>query len=198
MKRMGLCFLMFLLSVLVVSLSCSRTPKAKDKSVSLKTKIAHGKYLVTLGGCNDCHSPKVMTPRGPEPDSSRLLSGHPAKEKIPPADPKMISSGNWILAGKDFTSYVGPWGISYASNLTPDSATGLARWNVRTFIKTIRSGKKMGVGRPLLPPMPWQALSKLSNQDLTDIFLYLKSLKPVSNSVPDPIPPNQVSSALKQ
>ena len=43
-----------------------------------ESDVAHGKYLVTVGGCNDCHTPWKMGAKGPEPDMSRMLSGHPA------------------------------------------------------------------------------------------------------------------------
>jgi len=200
MNKLGLYGVIFLFVFLLVGISCTR--KKGDSrvqtagKVSKKALIARGKYLVTLGGCNDCHSPKKMSPKGPIPDSSRLLSGHPGGEKPGKIDAKVISSGKWILAGADFTYYVGPWGISYASNLTPDSATGIGSWNLQTFIKTIREGKLRGSGRPLSPPMPWQAIRKLSDQDLKAIFLYLKSLKPISNQVPQPVPPNKISALL--
>jgi mono/diheme cytochrome c family protein len=43
-----------------------------------KGPIKRGEYLSMIGGCNDCHSPKLMTPAGPAPDPARMLSGHPA------------------------------------------------------------------------------------------------------------------------
>src|SRR5688572_14958854 len=46
--------------------------------------VERGKYLVTIGGCNDCHTPWTMTPQGPAPDMSRMLSGHPADVKVAP------------------------------------------------------------------------------------------------------------------
>ena len=58
--------------LLILQLNCAQKEMSKDEL------IARGKYLVTFGGCNDCHSPKVMTPMGPMPDTTRLLSGHPA------------------------------------------------------------------------------------------------------------------------
>lgn len=159
--------------------------------------IAKGKYLVNLGGCNDCHSPKVMTDMGPMPDTTRLLSGHPADEPLGEIDPAMYKKGDWILAGaKDFTSWVGPWGVSYTANLTPDNETGLGVWTEDLFMKAIRSGKHMGVGRPILPPMPWMFMAKLSDQDLKDIFAYLQSLPPVKNMVPDPVTPDKMASLM--
>jgi hypothetical protein len=54
------------------------------------------------------------------------------------------------------------------------------------------SGKHMGAGRPILPPMPWQNLSQAIDEDLRTIFAYLKSLPPVKNAVPAPIPPDEL------
>jgi hypothetical protein len=88
----------------------------------------------------------------------------------------------------DLTSAVGPWGQSFASNLTPDG-TGIGNWKEEQFIKAIREGKYKGLDntRPLLPPMPWVAYKNLTDDDLKSIFAYLKSLPPVKNAVPAPI-----------
>ena len=52
--------------------------------------VARGRYLVNVAGCGDCHTPKLFTATGPEPDASRLLSGHPADVKLPPVPPGVI------------------------------------------------------------------------------------------------------------
>lgn len=156
-----------------------------------KAQIERGEYLVNLGGCNDCHSPKVLTPRGPEPDPSRLLSGHPAGTRLSEMPKDSLGPDKWGgLFSNDLTAWFGPWGVSFASNLTPDTRTGLGSWTEETFIKTIRTGKHLGVGRDILPPMPWPNYAKLSDDDLKAIFAYLKTLKPIENAVPLPIPPN--------
>jgi hypothetical protein len=57
--------------------------------------------------------------------------------------------------------------------------------------------KHLGVGRPVLPPMPWFKYAKMTESDLKAMFEYLRSLPPISNSVPSPIPPpskNQAAS----
>jgi hypothetical protein len=92
------------------------------------------------------------------------------------------------VTNNDLTEWVGPWGTSYAANLTPD-VTGLGSWTTDLFIKTIRTGKHFGVGRPLLPPMPWQDIAGLNTADLEAMFAYLKSIKPIRNLVPQPLPP---------
>lgn len=154
-----------------------------------KAMVERGHYLVTIAGCNDCHSPKKMTPNGPVPDEARLLSGHPADEKLPEVPPNIFGPGKWgAITNNNLTGWVGPWGTSYTSNLTPDMETGTGVWNEEMFIKTLRTGKFMASGRDILPPMPWQEYVKLTDADLKAIFAYLKSLNPVKNQVPASVP----------
>ncbi|MEO6456310.1 MAG: diheme cytochrome c-553 [Ginsengibacter sp.] len=146
--------------------------------------VKWGEHLVILGGCNDCHTPKKMTAMGPMDDSSLLLSGHPANMPPPDVDRKDLESKG-ISATSTLTAWVGPWGISYAANLTPDS-TGIGNWTEDQFLLCLRQGKAKGIAtnRQLLPPMPWRALATLSDDELKAIFAYLKSNKPIKNIVP--------------
>jgi hypothetical protein len=57
------------------------------------------------------------------------------------------------------------------------------------FINALRKGQHLGAGRPILPPMPWEDLGRMSDDDLKAMFAYLKSLPPVKNQVPEPVPP---------
>ena len=174
----------------------STTPETK--TMTKEEMIKHGDYIVTTGSCNDCHSPKIMTPMGPMPDSTRLLSGHPANDPLPPINLNSLKPGNWMSMASDITAFVGPWGISYTANLTPDSATGIGAWSEATFINTIRSGKHLGNGRDILPPMPWPFVAKLTDDDLKAVYAYLMSLPPISNKVPAPVsPPDVMKMATK-
>ena len=166
--------------------------RAAELPRASKEQLKRGEYLVKYGGCSDCHTPKMMTPKGPAPDPSRLLSGHPEQApQLPTLPPGLIGPNptQWgAVTNNDLTEWVGPWGTSYAANLTPD-ATGLGGWTPELFIKTIRSGKHFGVGRPLLPPMPWNDIAELNTADLEAMFAYLKSIRPIRNLVPQPVPP---------
>ena len=153
-------------------------------------QIARGKYLVNFGGCNDCHTPLKMTDKGPVPDLTRALSGHPEDTKLPPPD---LKPGPWFAATAGMTAWAGPWGVSYAANLTPDQMTGLGVWNEDMFVRTMRTGKHMGGGRDILPPMPWQSLAGLSDDDLKAIFAYLRSVPAIRNQVPAPAVPGDTS-----
>lgn len=148
-----------------------------------------GEHLVTISGCNDCHTPKLMTARGPVLDSSLLLSGHPAQMPPPDVNRKEIESKG-LSVTNTLTSWVGPWGISFAANLTPDE-TGIGNWTESNFIRALREGKFKGLenGRPLLPPMPWAMYQKMSDDEIKAVFAYLKSIKPVKNAVPQFQPP---------
>ena len=154
--------------------------------------IQRGKYLVTVIGCNDCHSPKIMTEHGPEPDPARMLSGYNASENLPPMD-KNAGQNGWVLFNMNLTAAVGPWGTSYAANLTPDE-TGIGAWTFDNFKTAIQKGKYKGMegSRDLLPPMPWQMYRNLKEEDLKSIFTYLKSIPKVNNQVPAPKPPKSI------
>ena len=146
--------------------------------------IERGRYLVNVIGCSDCHTPKKMGPQGPEIDESRLLSGHPEASGLPKPP---AGKGPWMTAVSwDLTAWSGPWGISYAFNLTPDENTGIGSWDEETFVKAVRTGRHMGVSRPILPPMPWQIYKNLTDDDLHAVYAYLRTIPPIHNRVPQP------------
>lgn len=102
------------LAILVLAASQRPSPNLADP-------IERGRYLVTLGGCADCHTRGI--------------------------------------------------------------------WTEAMFIEAMRTGRHMSVGREILPPMPWRNLAALTDDDLKAIFAYLRSVPPVSNHVPAPLPP---------
>ena len=153
-------------------------PRQPDPGV-----VQRGEYLVKIMGCNDCHTPWKMGPQGPEPDMTRFLSGHP--EQIGPL-PNAKAAEPFLWSGfPTNTAFSGPWGVSYAFNLTPEQNTGLGIWTEEMFMKTIRTGRHMGVSRPINPPMPWPAYRNASDDDLKAIYAYLRTIKPIVNHVPE-------------
>jgi cytochrome c553 len=149
-------------------------------------QVDRGKSLVWAIGCNDCHTPKRIGPRGPELDTVRLLSGHREEPTLPP--PPTLEPGPWgIVTSMELTAWSGPWGVSYGANLTPDENTGLGIWTEEMFIKALRTGRHMGASRPILPPMPWEVYGRLPDEDLKAIYAYLRSIPPVKNRVPAPV-----------
>jgi len=142
-----------------------------------------GEYLVTIMGCNECHTPNKQGSKGAVLEMTKMLSGHPATESLSAA-PTLPAS--WISLGSaTHTAFAGPWGISYAANLTPDRETGLGLWTLETFIKTLRTGMVKGTERALQPPMPWQGYAQMTENDLKSLFQYLQSVPAVANDVPE-------------
>jgi cytochrome c553 len=138
-------------------------------------RVERGRYLVTIGGCNDCHSPK--TDAQMTPDTTRMLSGRPASTPPPLQQPGVI------VASLDLTAWAGPWGNSFAANLTPDAETGIGkRYDEAKFIAAMRTGKKPE-GEPILPPMPWNVVGKMTDEDLRSVWAFLQTLTPVKNNV---------------
>ena len=190
-----------ILSLLVV-VGCNQSQSAKKTDIPVttvnyggfKSQVEWGRHLVLIGGCNDCHTPKKMTAMGPVPDTSMMLAGHPSNIP-PPVVNRSEMEKQGLAVTNDLTVWIGPWGISYAANLTPDE-TGIGNWTQAQFFKAIREGKFMGMDgtRPLLPPMSFiaEGVRVMSNDELAAVFAYLKSVKPVHNLVPQPEPPEIV------
>jgi mono/diheme cytochrome c family protein len=185
-----------MISLTVVATSYGSRPtrgadlSAVQKAAQLsREQVQRGEYLVTIGGCNDCHTPWIMGKEGhPVPDMSRALSGHPRNFRI--EKQARLEGDQWGFAGAATnTAFSGPWGVSFAANLTPDRNTGIGIWTPEIFRNTIRTGRHWGVARPILPPMPWFNYRKMSDEDLNAVFAYLRTLKPIDNEVPTPLPP---------
>ena len=200
MKRKCL-FTLAVVSVITIIIACNEnakdtdTPDNKSNYGGYATQQEWGEHLVTIGSCSDCHTPKKMTPQGPDIDTSLLFSGHPAQLPDPDVN-RQDAEAKGLVVTNDLTAWVGPWGISYTANLTPD-ASGIGSWQESQFIYAIREGKAKGLpnSRSLLPPMPWQMYRHMTDDELKAIFSYLKSIKPIKNVVPPPKPP--VSAAPK-
>lgn len=176
------------LAVLTGCADAGREEPAGAAAAEATDRVERGRYLVVTMGCGDCHSPKTMGPQGPVEDKGRFLAGHPEGSNLPPAP--ALPPGPWIAVGSgDLTAWSGPWGTSYATNLTPDENTGIGSWSEATFVQALKTGRHMGVARPILPPMPWQALSNLTDEDLRAMYAYLRTLPPIPNRVPEPLPP---------
>ncbi len=181
--------LLFSLLTALVLTACGEQEKEMVAADAEMTVTAdRGEYLVTTIGCTDCHTPKKMTPEGPVPDEALFLSGHPQDEELLPYDPNAVQG--YALFNMGLTAAHGPWGTSFAANLTPDE-TGIGSWTEEQFLRAMKEGQWRGLEgtRKILPPMPWENYRHLTDDDLKSIFAYLRTIKPVDNVVPNAIPP---------
>ena len=193
MKKKATLYYLITGTIMLAACSNESGKSSEPKEMTEEQLIKHGEYLTTIMDCNTCHSPKIMTEKGPMPDPNRMLSGHPGDSPLDLSgfDLSKTPLGPWIFAHGDFTAYAGPWGISYGANITPD-ITGIGNFTLENFHMAFQKGKFHGSadGRDLLPPMPWQNFSRLPADDVKAIFTYLtKKVQPVSNVPPSPSPP---------
>ena len=137
-------------------------------AVAQGSQINRGKYLVTFGGCNDCHTPGYFFGK---PDVARYLGGSEVGFEIP---------------GR---------GVFHGPNLTPDRETGLGKWSTEEIVTAITKGRRPD-GRELAPIMPWHAFANLSSEDSRAIAAFLKSLQPVKNKVPGPFGPSETPTSF--
>jgi mono/diheme cytochrome c family protein len=180
---------------IALSVGCKTTTTAAADATRAQ-RVERGLYLVNGIGCNDCHTPLKMTDHGPEPDMTRMLSGHPAALKM--TRPPKLGAGPWAWTGAiTNTAFAGPWGVSYAANLTPEQNSGLGIWTEDMFVRALRTGKHMGTSREILPPMPWPAFRNLTDEDLKAIYAYLRTIPPVVNQVPVALEPQEIEAALR-
>ncbi|SRR5713226_2003468 len=180
----------------VIGIGCQKKVRTKENPAE------RGKYLIALGGCSDCHTPKIAGANGaPVPDTTKLLSGHPETAPHPAWSPDdMLQKGVAAATNSSLTAWAGPWGITFATNLTPDKATGIGEWSEEMFIQMARTGKHQGQpnGRDILPPMPWFNMKGLTDADLKAIWTYLRSLPPIKNQVPLPVLPSKLPTATQK
>ncbi|HEX7846280.1 MAG TPA: diheme cytochrome c-553 [Chitinophagaceae bacterium] len=187
MKKIALMMSALAVVTTFVVIACNqeKTKNPAKETLTGEALVKRGEYLVSAVGCDDCHSPKIFKPEGGfDIDMTRRFSGHPSEVPVGKVDTNTYNNG-WIYFANDLTAYAGPWGISYAANISSDS-TGIGMWSEEQFIRALRKGLYKGLegSRPLLPPMPWFVYRNFNDQDLKAIFAYLKSTKPIKNLVP--------------
>lgn len=180
--------------------ACNNAPKTETVKTEPKkvndwygfgSDTLYGEHLVAILDCAICHTPKKMTELGPVPDETRAFSGRPTDMPLPPIDRALAEKYGFMVMDGDGTAFIGPWGVSFAANLTPH-ATGIGSWSVEKFITTIREHKFKGIkeGRDLLPPMPF--FTTITDDELKAVYAYLRTVKPIENMVPSALPPTSV------
>ena len=159
MLRVGIAACTLLLAISQDAICQGAIPQDAVK----ETPTERGAYLVnTIMACGNCH-----TPRGAD--------GMPVAEKA-------------LSGGLTFNT---PAFIATAPNITPDAETGIGSWSdaeiKRALIEGIRPDHGRLAGVPLAAIMPANFYRALLPDDLDAIIVYLRSVKPVRNEVPDPV-----------
>jgi len=83
-----------------------------------------------------------------------------------------------------------PFGAIYSPNITPDPETGIGHWSEAAFKRAMNRGVSRD-GSHLYPAFPFDHFTKVSDQDVADLYAYLMTRAPVhmehrTNTVPIP------------
>ncbi len=178
-RNLLICCMVVLIVGAVIALNINPVESQSDM-------VKRGKYLVdAVGACGHCHTPRA----GAEYNMDMYLAGHPANAPYPRYNFSMMQQGIFILTSPQMSAFSGPFGTSFASNLTPDNETGLGEWTEKMFIDAMRTGHHQGnkSNRKILPPMAIKHYAQMNDEDLKAIWAYLRTVKPVKNEVSPPL-----------
>ena len=134
-------------------------PARNVAAVDANNKLEWGRYLVTTAGCGNCHTPM---------DKGEPLPG------------KAYAGGEPFRIGTM---------IAISANITPDVDTGIGKMSEAEFIERFHQYRKYAAeGPPEVKPesftvMPWMAFAKYSNEELSAIYTFLRTLAPIKHSV---------------
>lgn len=154
-------------------------------SAEPESPVERGRYLVTVMGCGDCHSPHGQDGK---PIPGREFSGHPEGMPLPVWKPEMMKDNVVATINPTLTAFAGPFGVSVAGNLTPDPETGIGKKTADQLVESWKTGKHWKEDRMVLPPMPMAPYKELKEEDVRAIFAYLMTLKPIKNACPKSVP----------
>ncbi|HVY74309.1 MAG TPA: c-type cytochrome [Puia sp.] len=142
----------FILNTIPKKASPGKIPPESDS-------LARGKYLFTIAGCHECHTP--------------LEKGQ--------FDEKYSMAG-----GREFQL---PVGMLRSANITPDKETGIGSWTREMFIDrfvqyrdSAQAHRKVQQGE-LQTIMPWTMYATMKEKDLSDIYTYLRTIEPIRHAV---------------
>jgi len=165
-----LAFALTFLLVLTLATTAGATNKYQDD------QITHGKYMVSIAGCADCHTPLkadfMVAPTALTPDQIKII----AFNATVALDQDRLLSG-----GRPFD--LGPLGVLFTRNITPDKETGLGDWTDDQIKLAVKTGVEKD-GTVLFPVMPYHTYNGMADADLDAIIAYLRSVKAISNAIP--------------
>lgn len=168
--------ILFLLATGIAFLSVfAFATSARAGATAQAADLEHGKYIATIAGCTDCHTP--LKPEYQDPTKLTLDQLKTiAFNGMAAADETKLLAG-----GRAFD--LGPAGILLTRNLTPDQETGIAKWGDDQIKLAIKTGADVE-GGTLFPVMPYHVYNTMADADLDAVVAYLRSVKAVKNEVP--------------
>lgn len=117
--------------------------------------IARGAIIAASGYCAECHT------RTASPKKNGLPAG-------------AVFAGDFEMDTK--------FGTLFSSNITPDPKTGIGTWSEDAFRRAMREGISRD-GRNLFPAFPYDHFTKMTDNDIDDLYAYLMTRPAVNQTV---------------
>lgn len=125
-----------------------------------KNVTEYGRYMATVAGCIECHTP--------------MVKGKPVWEEA-------------FSGGREFML---PAGVVTTSNLTPDAETGIGNWTEEMFLARFKAfadssyvPHTVDLEKDFNTLMPWTLYAQMKESDLKAIYAYLQTLEPKKRQV---------------
>ena len=77
-----------------------------------------------------------------------------------------------------------PFGVLYTTNITPDLETGIGTWSEEAFSRAMREGVD-NEGKYLYPAFPYDHFTKITDEDMHALYVYIMSLEPIKYTPPE-------------
>jgi len=172
----SLAFVLSLILVMAFATSTSASPNYQDDQVQ------QGKYIATIAGCTECHTPLKAEYQDPTKLTFEQLQTISFNAGAALDETKLLSGGRAFD--------LGPAGILFTRNLTPDEETGLGAWTDEQIKIAVKAGVDHD-GRILFPVMPYHVYNGMADADMDAVIAYLRSVNAVSNQVPESTIPTE-------
>ena len=166
----SLAFIFSLILIMTFATSAGASPNNQDDT------LQQGKYIATIAGCTECHTPLKAEYQDPTKYTLEQLQTI-SFNAIAALDETKLLSG-----GRAFD--LGPAGILFTRNLTPDKETGLGDWTDEQIKIAVKTGVSHD-GKVLFPVMPYHVYNGMADADMEAVVAYLRSVNAVSNQVPE-------------
>ncbi len=128
---------------------------------------------------------------------------HPALAPVDPPDPDTLDSAlveqGEMLAAAGYCSschttssaepYAGgrpmetPFGIVYATNISPDPETGIGTWSEEAFKRAMHEGIRDD-GAYLYPAFPYDHFTQITDEDISALYAYFMAQEPIRAETP--------------
>jgi mono/diheme cytochrome c family protein len=174
MRKHIVALLVFFAGFILIIASAATSARASG-DVPQDDLVTHGKYIATIAGCVTCHTPLKEEYQNPQSLSLEQI------QTLAFNDLEASDQAKLLAGGRLFD--LGPAGLVFTRNITPDEDTGIGAWTEDQIKLAVKTGISAD-GKMLFPVMPYHVYNGMADADVEAVIAYLQSVVAVNNTVP--------------